>query len=279
MKRDENESTPTIVGGQPVGKRDDTSELPHGIEAIILLAAAEPAFREDYAKDRKAALKRAGITPTDAEGAILEIVNDGELFAMASRAGTRPRPGKRGLMATAVSLAALASLTTGPKTARGDEPDSRAPRPALSQLDAQGPGLDSVAESQSPVHRTEDTRGTRPDSPTPTPTVDVSYGIRPDTATPTSTVTPTWPPIQGVRPGTETPTSTLTPTAPPIDGIRPGTSTPTETWSATPLGILPDTPTPTRTPDADLDGDGRVDQNDLMLFLKQWYQNREEQNR
>ena len=41
MNRNEREPTPTIVGGQPVGKQGGGTGLPHGIEAIVLLAAAE----------------------------------------------------------------------------------------------------------------------------------------------------------------------------------------------------------------------------------------------
>jgi hypothetical protein len=40
----------------------------------------------------------------------------------------------------------------------------------------------------------------------------------------------------------------------------------------TPAGIWPDTPTPTQTPNvADLNDDGAVDNEDLFLFIRQWY--------
>lgn len=274
MNQNEGEPTPTIVGGQPVGKHGGQTGLPHGIEAIVLLAAAEPSFRKDFARDRKAALQRAGIRLSQAEQAILDTVRDRQLFAMAERAAATPKAGKRGVLATAVSLAALASLTTGPRPSKADSPDSPASRPALGQLDARAeaagePGLSAAGDI----------------TPTPTETPPPIDGIRPDTPT------PTFPPVVGIL--TETPTPTETPVPPtatsmptpsvsPV-GIWPDTPTPTETPEISPVGIWPDTPTPTETPsstetpNADLDGDGKVDHQDLMLFMKQWYATRGEE--
>ncbi len=305
MNKDEREPTPTIVGGQPVGKQGGGTGLPHGIEAIVLLAAAEPAFRQDFARNRRTALSRAGIRLSNTEQIILDTVRDKDLFAMAERAAATPRVGKRGVLATAVSLAALASLTTGPRSSKAESPDGPASRPALGQLDAraEAPGQTglSIPGEISPTP-TEDTRGIRPDSPTPThpasfgiqpdtptptPTEESVFGIRPDTPTvtptntpvpptATSTVTHTPPPIDGIRPDTPTPTY------PPVAGILTETPTPTETATYPVVGILTETPTPTETPaatetpNADLDGDGKVDHKDLMLFMKQWYADRGE---
>jgi len=283
MNRNEGEPTPTIVGGQPVGKQGGGTGLPHGIEAIVLLAAAEPSFRKDFARDRKAALQRAGIRLSQSEQAILDTVRDKQLFAMAERAAATPKAGKRGVLATAVSLAALASLTTGPRPSKADSPDSPASRPALGQLDARAEateetGLSAAGDiTPTPTETPPPIDGIRPDTPTPTETP------IPPSATSTKTPTETPPVIDGIRPDTPTPTETpLAPTATPI-GIWPDTPTPTETPEISPVGIWPDTPTPTETPtatetpNADLDGDGKVDHQDLMLFMKQWYATRGEE--
>lgn len=257
-------STPTIVGGQPIGKQDGSTGLPRGIESIILLAAADKAFQEDFARDRREALQRAGITLTEAEVSLLAAVQDEELFAIARSArSARPKGGRRTLMATAASLAALASLTaSATKTAAvgGDSPDRR---PALGQLDGR---------SAEPSPQTAPKGAESPAS------ADPEVSGRAPTATPTE-----WQPVRGIV--------TETPTPPPIDGIRPDTptaspmpagiapDTPTPTASPSPLGILPDTPTPTpsATPShspADLNRDGTVDYEDLFIFLQQWYKSR-----
>jgi hypothetical protein len=160
---------------------------------------------------------------------------------------TKPKGAKRVLMATAASLAALASLTTAaPKSraAGGDIPDQR---PALGQFDSGVSG-----SSASPAKETSSV------SPAETPP---TRGIAPDTPTP--------PPVDGIRPDTPTPTPSEA-----ILGIQPDTPTPTREPTATPIGIWPDTPTPTQTPtsnEADLNGDGTVDNEDLFLFLREWY--------
>jgi hypothetical protein len=272
MSSKDSQATPTIVGGQPAGRQGGDTGLPHGIEAIVLLAAADDHFRRDFAKDRVNTLARAGITLNEVESSILSTVSDSELFAMAKRTGAVPRSGKRGLMATAVSLAALASMTTGTLQAKGGKPELPA-RPALSQLDSQSPSpqsddpvrsilIDTPTPTPTPTPIVVD--GIRPDTPTPTATVPISNGIRPDTPTPTPTPTSA---SFGIQP--DTPTATTTP-AP--AGILP--DTPTATATPTPAGILPDTPTPTSTPNADLNNDGSVNHTDLMLFLQQWYETR-----
>jgi hypothetical protein len=66
-------------------------------------------------------------------------------------------------------------------------------------------------------------------------------------------------------PSTPTNTPTDTPTDTPTV-----TSTPTNTPTATPTGIAPQ-PTATETPNSDLNGDKRVDEEDLILLMGQWH--------
>jgi hypothetical protein len=64
---------------------------------------------------------------------------------------------------------------------------------------------------------------------------------------------------------TEHPTITPTPTETPTD-----TPTVTNTPTATPTEVTPE-PTATETPNSDLNGDGRVDEEDLILLMRQWH--------
>jgi len=254
--------SPTIVGGQPVGKQGGSTGLPHGIESIVLLAAADESFRRDFAADREGALERAGITLSSPERAIFKTIGDGELFAIAgSVRKAKPKGAKRTLLATAASLAALASLTTAAPKSRAAGDDAPDQRPALGQLDSTGEESAEKESDWTPTPtQTYRTLGIQPETPTPTATEGIR-GIQPDTPTPTE------PAVEGIRP--DTPTPTREPTATPA-GILPDTPTPT----ATPVGIWPDTPTPTATPTrdpADMNRDGAVDSEDLFLFLQQWY--------
>jgi len=254
MGPQEEESSPTIVGGQPAGKRDLGTGLPHGLEAIVLLAAADSRFCKEFGRDRKGARQRAGIRLTVTERNILDTIGDQRLFAMAKRFGSKLKTPRGTFRATAASLAALASLTAS-SPPRVEAGASQPPQgPALSQLDSEPPTETPTAFSF----------GIQPDEPTPTETMPVATGILPDNPTPTATE----PPIDGIRP--DTPTMTL-------DPVRGTTS---DTPTATPVGIFPDTPTPTPTHrKADLDGNKVVDSRDLFLFIQQWYRARTGQSK
>lgn len=121
-------------------------------------------------------------------------------------------------------------------------------------------------------------------SPTPTPDPENTHTFTPTaTSTPTPTLTPSL---------TPTPTATGTPTFTPTGTPTP-TDTPTPTWTSTPTPT--GTPTPTFTPTpvltvwrllfelsyhwggdqesgepSDLNGDGRVDEEDLFDLLQKW---------
>lgn len=252
MEREDQESTPTIVGGQPFGKRDSGAVIPHGLEAVVLLAAAEPGFREAFAQDRKKALSDAGISLSEAEWEILASISNDDLMAMARCAAAGPRTGTRRLAATAVSLAALASLTTMTPNRAAAETDEYSRCPALGQLESSG-----VSQETTTPTPTEPIRGIVTDTPTLPPVM----GIQPDTPTPTPK--PQAQPHFSLTGPTETPESlpTATPTPSPSPAAtHTNTPPPTATLTLTPAGIRPsDTPTqpapagirPTDTPPID----------------------------
>lgn len=112
---------------------------------------------------------------------------------------------------------------------------------------------------------------------TPTATATATY-----TATPTATATATATPTEtATATPTETPTATATPTAPPAQTATP-TATPTPTPTATPTltatssatttpTVVPSlTPTPAAEPCADVNGDGRVNVQDLVRVALQF---------
>lgn len=245
-----NEACPTIVGGQPHGKRERGTGLPHGLESIVLLAAADPGFREQFSRDREKALQRAGIHLTGSESGILQAIGDEALFGMARRFEAKRATARGGLRVTAASLAALASLTVSSPSRGDSNPSHEGSGNAPAQLSLTSSAIiQELQRWKTTDAPTDISYGIQPDTPTPTETQPPVDGIRPDTPTPTldpirgvtaDTPTPTVPVVTGILP--DTPTTTVTPTE---MGILP--DTPTKTLTATPMGIFPDTPTPTPT--------------------------------
>jgi hypothetical protein len=84
--------------------------LPRGIESIVALAAAKPAFRDRFAQDREAALREEGIELTDTERTLLESISDEEIFRMADRLDAKTRISTRGLVTAAAAVAVLGGL-------------------------------------------------------------------------------------------------------------------------------------------------------------------------
>ncbi len=234
-----NESCPTIVGGQPCGKKEGGTGLPHGLESIVLLAAADAGFREEFSRNRETALKRADIYLTETEKRILQTIGDDTLLGIAKRFDSRRTPSKGGFRVTAASLAALASLTVSAPSRAESHPTPGSQVRTSEQLSLGSSAIiqELLKGRTSPGVPTDISYGIQPDTPTPTLTEPPVDGIRPDTPTPTLD------PIRGVLADTPTPTDTI----PVVTGILPDTPTPTHTLTATPMGIFPDTPTPTLT--------------------------------
>ncbi len=55
-----NEADPTIVGGRPLHRTVDASQLPKGLEQLFTLAALDPKFRDKVGEDPQAAAKSRG---------------------------------------------------------------------------------------------------------------------------------------------------------------------------------------------------------------------------
>jgi hypothetical protein len=120
-------------------------KLPRGIEAVVLLIAARPSFREAFARNREAALAEVGIRLTGPERNLLHAITDERLHAMAEKMRKGTRTGRLVRFAATASIAALAGLLAvlpagckdeRPST-RGIEPDEVAPRSEL-RLPADG---------------------------------------------------------------------------------------------------------------------------------------------
>lgn len=110
MSADTDEPSPTIVGGQPGGKRDTRTGIPKGIESVLALAATDLRFRQRFAQDRAAALREAGIELNEQERTLLAAISDRELVAMAGRLEAKARISTRRLAAAAVTVAALGGV-------------------------------------------------------------------------------------------------------------------------------------------------------------------------
>ncbi len=111
MKGSRSEASPTIVGGQPMGKRDSREGSPRNIERIVLELASDESFRGSFRKDRKHALADAGIVLSPEEEKILGSISDGELLAMAGvLTPTGEDPSRRRFLRAAASLAALSGV-------------------------------------------------------------------------------------------------------------------------------------------------------------------------
>lgn len=110
MTSEKNQSSPTIVGGQPLGKREGVSALSRGIERIVLLAAKDGAFRKEFTHDRTAALQKAAIVLTEPERLILENISTGDILSMARCLSPRTERRKRRFLRAAATLAALTGL-------------------------------------------------------------------------------------------------------------------------------------------------------------------------
>jgi hypothetical protein len=110
MPSEKNQPSPTIVGGQPSGKRDTGKKISRGIERIVLLAAAKRSFRKRFGQNRESALRHEGIELTAEERLVLESISDQEIFVMAGCMVPESKAAKRKFLRAAATLAALSGL-------------------------------------------------------------------------------------------------------------------------------------------------------------------------
>jgi hypothetical protein len=100
----------TIVGGRPMHRAVDVTQLPTGIEQALTLAALDFAFRERFAHDPVGAALSKGIKLQDAERALLEHTPPQALRAMAEQI-VMPRTMSRRQFVKPVAASIVAMIT------------------------------------------------------------------------------------------------------------------------------------------------------------------------
>lgn len=123
----------TIVGGRPMRRAVDVSDLPQGVERVLTLAALNQRFRMDLLRDPIAAAQSKGIVLDAVERSLLAAARPEQLAAMADRI-VIPRSSDRRTFVKAVSASIVGMVTgkaillcsgcTGMDTWRRDAPGS-----------------------------------------------------------------------------------------------------------------------------------------------------------
>jgi hypothetical protein len=100
----------TIVGGRPMRRAVEVSDLPQGVERVLTLAALNHQFRADLLRDPVAAAQNKGIVLDPVESALLRTARPEQLAAMADRIVIPPSSGRRTFV-KAVSASIVAMVT------------------------------------------------------------------------------------------------------------------------------------------------------------------------
>jgi hypothetical protein len=100
----------TIVGGRPMRRAVEVSDLPQGVERVLTLAALNHRFRTDVLRDPVAAAGSKGIVLDTVEIALLQAARPEQLAAMAERMVIPKSPDRRTFV-KAVSASAIAMVT------------------------------------------------------------------------------------------------------------------------------------------------------------------------
>ncbi len=100
----------TIVGGRPMHRAVNTSDLPQGVEQVLTLAGLDPAFRAAVALDPVAAAAGKGIEIDPVEASLLQSMPPETVASMADNMIVPRRPGRRGFI-KAVSASVVAMVT------------------------------------------------------------------------------------------------------------------------------------------------------------------------
>jgi hypothetical protein len=100
----------TIVGGRPMRRAVEVSDLPQGVERVLTLAALNHQFRTDLLRDPLAAAQSKGIVLDAVESALLRTARPEQLAAMADRIVIPPSRDRRTFV-KAVSASIVAMVT------------------------------------------------------------------------------------------------------------------------------------------------------------------------
>ena len=99
----------TIVGGRPMRRAVEVSDLPQGVERVLTLAALNHRFRADLLRDPIAAAQSRGIVLDAVESSLLRSARPEQLAAMAERM-VIPRSPDRRTFVKAVSASVVAMV-------------------------------------------------------------------------------------------------------------------------------------------------------------------------
>jgi len=162
----------TIVG-RPMARRKQTVSVPIGVEKLLCRAAADPALRSALLADREDGLRRAGVSLSAGERALVCAVPDPTLGAMIAHIDLKQHGKRRFLKGVATAAFASAALLSAATACTGIDPDMPPPADSASELSTDVPDIMT-------------SRGAVPDEVAPDPQPDVpsdapaSLGISPD---------------------------------------------------------------------------------------------------
>lgn len=100
----------TIVGGRPMHRAVEATDLPQGVEQVLTIAALDPVFRAQVARDPISAAAAKGIRLDPVEAALLQSMPAQRLAAMTERLIIPRSSGRRTFM-KAVSASIVAMVT------------------------------------------------------------------------------------------------------------------------------------------------------------------------
>lgn len=165
----------TIVGGRPPADEPQVTDVPQGMQNLLLMASEDPRLRDALVQDRARTLEQCEVLLSDSERKVLMSIPAERLKQMIHRLSS-PQAERREFLRTAAAtvVALLAGSVVpllGSRVAQAEEPEpldnvTRGIRP-----DVPAPG-GSPSPSRSPSPRPPEhqpTRGIRPDRPRPSP--------------------------------------------------------------------------------------------------------------
>jgi hypothetical protein len=100
----------TIVGGRPMRRAVEVSDLPQGVERVLTLAALNHRFRAELLRDPVAAARSKGVVLDEVESALLGTARPEQLTAMVDRI-VIPRSSDRRSFVKSVSASIVAMVT------------------------------------------------------------------------------------------------------------------------------------------------------------------------